>query len=235
MRKPADSEGAETGRPKKPTNFRGAAIRVAVVLGILIAGGVLIRALLKPPENTQPVAEQINTADPVQQPSAQPVINQKIKLDPQGTNRTLIQDDQPTLRRIGNASHLMTGFWWEGVPTTIQNASLDTGELSNVRPTDYAGPQSCANCHKGNYEQWSNHSHRWMNAPANVSTVKGDFTFGAKMDYYNGQVTFFIEDDDYVMHLVRDKLRRTYRITQTIGSRFFQYYVGVQTGEPRPT
>ena len=53
-------------------------------------------------------------------------------------------------------------------------------ELSNIRRTDYAGKDSCRECHAENYENWSHHSHRWMNALADEESVKGDFSGGPR-------------------------------------------------------
>ena len=61
---------------------------------------------------------------------------------------------------------------------------------------------------------------------ANDETVKGDFSGNAGIDYLGGQGTFYREDGDYRMRLVRDGLERTYAISRTIGSRFYQYFIG---------
>jgi len=50
--------------------------------------------------------------------------------------------------------------------------------VSNLRRIDYAGADSCRECHEENHELWRNHTHRWMNALADESTVKGDFSGG---------------------------------------------------------
>ena len=65
-----------------------------------------------------------------------------------------------------------------------------------------------------------------MNAYANDSTVKGDFSGTKSMDYLGGQAEFYRQDGTYRMQLYRDNIRREYEITQTIGSRFQQYYIG---------
>ncbi len=85
-----------------------------------------------------------------------------------------------------------------------------------------------------NYDGWSQHSHRWMNALATEATVKGDFSEVAAISYMGGQATFRRTDDGYRMELVRDSVRRLYDVTQTIGSRFFQYYVGRALEGPEP-
>jgi predicted CXXCH cytochrome family protein len=123
--------------------------------------------------------------------------------------------------------------WWDALPNELLSTSVPSGPESNIHPSDYLGrPESCQACHKKNYESWSRHPHRWMNAMADPSTVKGDFSPGAAISYRGGRATFVREGDDFFMHLQRGRLRRSYRITQTIGSRFFQYYIGRQIEGP---
>jgi predicted CXXCH cytochrome family protein len=123
--------------------------------------------------------------------------------------------------------------WWDVFPSDIKGRSVRSGDDSNIHPSDYIGPQSCQTCHQRNYESWSHHPHRWMNALASEETVKGDFS-GSTISYWGGWATFYRDGDSYRMRLERGDIRRTYEITQTIGSRFFQYYVGKQIEGPEP-
>ena len=125
-------------------------------------------------------------------------------------------------------------YWWNGVPEEVQSASLKFPGISNLRRADYAGAKACRDCHPGNYEKWSKHSHRWMNALANAQTVKGDFSGKASMDYLGGKVHFFTETGGYRMRLSRAGTQRVYSIERTIGSRYFQYYVGRLLEGPEP-
>jgi predicted CXXCH cytochrome family protein len=134
-------------------------------------------------------------------------------------------------RKLAAGGHLTV--WWDELPADVQAKAVPAGKTSNIHPADYVGPQACAKCHSRNYELWSKHSHRRMNALADDETVKGDFT-GATINYRGGQATFFREGDHYRMRLGRDGVRRTYAITQTIGIRFHQYYVGRQIEGPEP-
>ncbi len=138
-------------------------------------------------------------------------------------------DPARTPRRLAEGKHLTA--WWDGVPAPVRSASVPAGEKSNVKPSDYAGAEACKECHGRNYDSWSGHPHRWMNAPAGEGTVRGDFS-GVSVSYRGGKIAFDRDADAFVMRLERDGQRRTYRITQTIGSRFFQYYVGKQTEGP---
>jgi predicted CXXCH cytochrome family protein len=133
--------------------------------------------------------------------------------------------------QLAHGHHLTV--WWDALPDDILSKSVPSGEESNIHPADYLGrPNACQPCHKQNYETWSTHPHRWMNALANPSTVKGDFTSGESLSYRGGQAAFRREGDSFFMHLQRGEIKRDYRITQTIGSRFFQYYIGKQIAGP---
>lgn len=125
-------------------------------------------------------------------------------------------------------------LWWESVPEVIRAARLETETASNIRPQDYVGAEACRKCHPKNHRGWSEHSHRWMNAMASDSTVKGRFEVDAEISYLGGRATFERVGEEYRMRLERDAVRRDYRVTQTIGSRFFQYYVGTLTDGPEP-
>jgi predicted CXXCH cytochrome family protein len=124
--------------------------------------------------------------------------------------------------------------WWDTLPAGSLSSSKPAGAGSNVHPADYTGPDSCKECHKSNYKAWSTHPHRWMNVLASEATVKGDFSGAAGISYRGGKASFERRDGAFIMRLERGGLRRTYRITQTIGSRFFQYYVGKQVEGPEP-
>ena len=120
-------------------------------------------------------------------------------------------------------------LWW-GVPP--RGKPLDA-LASNVHPQDYVGPDACKTCHPNNHRDWGAHPHRWMNAPAAGDSVKGDFS-GKSFTYRGGTAVFEKRNDSYTMTLSRGDVRRVYRITQTIGSRFFQYYAGRQLEGPEP-
>jgi predicted CXXCH cytochrome family protein len=124
--------------------------------------------------------------------------------------------------------------WWDGLPGDLLERSHPTGTVSNIHPSDYVGSDACKQCHERNHESWTSHPHHWMNAAANSATVKGDFS-GKKLITYRGtQASFGRDGEGYWMRLERGEAHRTYEITQTIGSRYFQYYVGKQTQGPEP-
>jgi 5-methylcytosine-specific restriction endonuclease McrA len=117
-------------------------------------------------------------------------------------------------------------FWWDAVPEQVREISVATGPQSNLHRGDYIGPESCRECHKKNYDDWLNHPHHLMNALADSDNVLGDFSGDAVLDYMDGRATFFIQNGEYRMRLERGSKKLVYHIRQTIGSRFFQYYVG---------
>jgi len=124
--------------------------------------------------------------------------------------------------------------WWGFVPKEIRTQTLNPAEHSNLTRADYAGAESCRNCHARNYDDWSKHPHRWMNAIADESTVKGDFSGEESIAYRGGTARFYREDVSYRMQLERGDVSRVYQISQTIGSRFYQYYVGTMLSGPDP-
>ena len=117
-------------------------------------------------------------------------------------------------------------LWWGRVADDVAQTSLTSVE-SNIHRSDYAGPESCKTCHPKNYEEWSQHPHRWMNALADDSSVKGDFS-GQRISFMGGDAFFYLEDGEYRMRIERGGQHAKFSISQTIGSRFFQYYVGQQ-------
>lgn len=123
---------------------------------------------------------------------------------------------------------------WEAIPAAHRSDLAPTSTTSNIRPQDYVGPDACKKCHKKNYDQWSQHAHRWMNAVAAPDTVKGDFSGKATISYQGATGSFYREDERYWMKIDRQGQRHVYRIDKTLGSRFFQYYIGRGVEGPAP-
>lgn len=128
------------------------------------------------------------------------------------------------------------GFWYGGVSPAVRAQATDTKDYSNIEPEDYAsgGAAACAQCHEEQYRLWSQHPHRWMNAAAIPDHVVGDFSGRARIRYLGGEGRFWREGEQFWMAAERGRGKREFRITRTIGSRYFQYYVGVQTSGPEP-
>ena len=125
-------------------------------------------------------------------------------------------------------------YFWQGVPQTVRDASLVSPPESNIRIEDYVGSESCKECHVKNYEGWSRHPHRWMNAFATDENVRGDFSGDAVVSYQGGRATFYVEKGKRRVTLERGEMRRTYQVVQTIGSRFYQSCIGKQIEGPEP-
>lgn len=159
------------------------------------------------------------TRDPVDHPATSP--------SEPGARQDRIEE--PRRFTSGNLT-----IWWDRVPETVRASSGQVATSSNIRPTDYAGPESCRRCHKKKFADWSAHPHRWMNALAGEESVRGDFSGTAVLHYLGGKATFFRAGTGFRMRLARDTTVREYAIHQTIGSRFFQYYVGSQLEGPEP-
>ena len=117
-------------------------------------------------------------------------------------------------------------YWWDEVPEKTRTNSLKLKAHSNVLRADYAGAETCRKCHESNYENWHDHPHKWMNARA-TDKLKGDFSGQKSIKYKGGTGRFVMEDGHPKMILERGDIYWRYRITRTIGSRFFQYYVGL--------
>ncbi len=117
-------------------------------------------------------------------------------------------------------------FWWDGIPDDLREVAIETGPQSNMHRGDYVGPEACRECHQKNYELWSQHPHRRMNAKATEENVFGDFSGTQSISYLGGDATFYREDGGFRMKLVRQDVELIYEIRETIGSRFFQYFIG---------
>ena len=124
--------------------------------------------------------------------------------------------------------------WWDPITEDVRNRTIGVTDHDNISPESFAGPESCRECHEKNYTLWSEHPHRWMNALADEESVRGDFSGDATISYRGGTARFFRAEGENRMELTRGSVRRLYRITQTIGSRFFQYYVGKGLDGPEP-
>ncbi len=121
-------------------------------------------------------------------------------------------------------------YWWRDVPEEFRTDSINTGRRSNMEPEDYVGSGKCAECHEGNHADWTGHAHRRMHEVATRETVMGDFSGGAnaQIRFLGGMAYFYTEGDRFRMRLERDGKKLVYGVERTIGSRFFQYYVGKQ-------
>ena len=202
-------------KPPSSGSFRG---RVAVkVFGVAaIATGIFVALHFWNRERGQDNQKHGVTAATVRSTAPTPRMSRPAKR--QGAKpqyyTIMALDEQPRIYQ-----------WFGGVPEMIRRTSLDPGGQSNIRHADYAGAESCQECHKANYAKWSKHPHGHMNAWATDQNVRGDFSGAARIEYMGGTGTFYRQDGRFRMRLAREQVR-IYDIRRTIGSRFFQYYIG---------
>ena len=129
--------------------------------------------------------------------------------------------------RVGIATEHMH-VYWKGAANENSEYKA-TPDHSNVRRSDYVGPDACRKCHRKQHDDWSTHSHRWMNALATDRTVKGDFSGTKSIVFHGATGEFYRENDRFLMRISRKDSTQVHEIHQTLGSRFFQYYIGAAT------
>lgn len=120
-------------------------------------------------------------------------------------------------------------------PRCLPDEAADLRQTSsNVLPADYAGPAACARCHRRKHELWSAHPHSRMNQLPGPASVAGDFS-GPPLRLPGAEVAFSCEGGVYRMAVSRggEPVRR-YEVTRTVGSRFMQFYIGVEREGPEP-
>ncbi len=106
---------------------------------------------------------------------------------------------------------------------------------SNILPKDYVGAKVCMNCHDSKYDSWGNHAHSQMNRKASAQSVKGDFS-GVREKYGPGEILFHTEEGNYYMSFfIQEELVRKLKVTLVVGSRFYQFYIGLQVEGPEDT
>ncbi|MAD81042.1 MAG: hypothetical protein CMJ50_09410 [Planctomycetaceae bacterium] len=147
-------------------------------------------------------------------------------LDPSSGGRTIATLRQTREKEPRFFDYNGIVFWWDAIPDPLRQVSLETGPRSNMHSDDYVGPEACRKCHQKNYEQWSRHPHKQMNAIAVEENVLGDFSDDQTLNYLGGQATFYRDDSEFRMKLARDGMELVYEVRETIGSRFIQYYTG---------
>ena len=203
-----------------------------VAVGVLAVIGVIVGMSWNRAGQADSTSQTIPASGPVSEPFSHPPAEPSNEADEEFDAAQLLvgpRDD------VGGSSGgpVSTGqqqrfrVVWNGLDEAQRTAGVLGAMVSNIRQEDYAGPESCRECHAENFEHWSVHPHRWMNADATDATVLGDFSDPDPMHYLGGLVHFRHENGVRSMRLERGGDSRTYRVTRTIGSRFTQYYVGL--------
>ena len=119
-------------------------------------------------------------------------------------------------------------------PAPTPKRAQGDSTYSNIRLSDYVGPDVCAECHKENHANWQQHPHSKMNMLASEETVLGDFD-RATLTYGNRKAVFRKQDGQFLIeYFSEEQLLRQFRITRVIGWRYEQDYVGFQTKGPEP-
>ena len=185
-------------------------------LGLALAGGAYLVLSQRHAASELPSATDSNAEDVVENP---------FDFEPSDS-------DGPPAPRMNKHGDLT--LHWEPLPDAMASRLAPTSAVSNIHPEDYVGPESCKKCHAKNHENWSRHPHRFMNAVAGPDTVKGDFTGEQDIVYQGASGSFYIDGGQYWMKIQRDGVTHIYQIAKTLGSRFFQYYIGRGVEGPPP-
>ena len=211
--------GPDPGKPEQGLLADNRAALAILVLGLVVLGGAILYVTTPPDRGELPtVGESSSAGAPeVKPPESSPV------------PRAITERHIPNFWGGGKG----VTYWWDHAPKEVTAARVDTGEESNIRPVDYAGAESCKQCHEEKYNDWLTHSHRLMNVAATRENVVGDFS-GVSLDYLGGKATFFTQNGQFRMSFAKSGVRRVYSIERTIGSRFTQYYVGRMIDGPDP-
>jgi len=101
---------------------------------------------------------------------------------------------------------------------------IPAGE-DHEQAAQFVGSEACRDCHKTEYDKWSDSHHRWAMAPANERTVLGDF--GDVEFTHFGQASQFYRRDGkyYVRTRGVDGKPAEFHITHTFGWYPLQQYL----------
>jgi hypothetical protein len=192
-------------------------IPLLACIGIAVAMGFFFMGRIAPPETLLPTPTATGQYTPPIEPPVAIVPTQ----DPLPPRVIQVQG----LTNFWDSDRTVA-MWWDEMVPEIKNAAIPTGDESNIRRVDYAGAKICQECHPGKHEDWWKHAHRRMNALADKENVVGDFSGNASIRYLGSVGKFYEQEDGFRMDIDYEGTNRVYEINRTIGSRFFQYYIG---------
>ena len=91
--------------------------------------------------------------------------------------------------------------------------------------SDYIGSETCAECHRAEYDSWQGSHHDLAMQPANPETVLGDFD-KAEFVHFGVTSTFFYEQDKFLVRTDgADGSLQNFEISYTFGVHPLQQYL----------
>jgi predicted CXXCH cytochrome family protein len=97
---------------------------------------------------------------------------------------------------------------------------------SNVLRADYAGSQTCGDCHHDVYEAWQHSPMRNMTRDAATATIRAPFD-GATLRVGNDTATMEMQGGARFMRITTAKGTARYRVTKVVGGRYREDFVGI--------
>jgi len=96
---------------------------------------------------------------------------------------------------------------------------------NHEQAAEFTGSEACRDCHKKEYDNWSDSHHRWAMAPASENTVLGDFDH-AEFTHFGQASRFYRRDGNYFVHIQGvDGKPEDFQITHTFGWYPLQQYL----------
>ncbi len=96
---------------------------------------------------------------------------------------------------------------------------------SNVLRADYAGSESCADCHADIYKAWATSPMRNMTRDAATAQIKAPFD-GATLHIGDSTATMETDNGVRYMRVTTGRESERYRITKVVGGRYREDFVG---------
>ena len=109
----------------------------------------------------------------------------------------------------------------------VAACAKDTDESDAYRSGEarFVGSERCADCHRGQYEEWRSSHHALAMQPATEDSVLGDFS-GASLDYFGERATFLQRDGDFIVEIRQpDGQTDAVQISETFGVAPLQQYL----------
>ena len=101
---------------------------------------------------------------------------------------------------------------------------------SNVLRADYAGSESCADCHAEIYKAWATSPMRNMTRDAATAQIRAPFD-GAELRIGDSSATMRTVDGKRLVEVVTPRGNETFTVTKVVGGRYREDFVGRGQGE----